>query len=166
LKHQQHAHGHHLCHTRFDGSNWRILQVQSSGRSDHRLPWADIPNEYFLGHNPPDKPPPTFRRINGKDPRSRVKYNKLTKKEYAKAENAIPVKLANLQQLRADKANVFNVMWAHQQLLESCMKIQLETARYTRHFHSGNYEWSPEWTRLDKTVKYWSLVKKKLHTRI
>ena len=67
--------------------------------SDHRMPWADIPNEYFLGHNPPKKTPPTFRRINGKDPRLRDKNNKLTKKEYAKAENTIPAKLANLQQL-------------------------------------------------------------------
>ena len=134
--------------------------------SDHRMPWADIPNEYFLGHNPPQTPPPTFRRINGKDPRSRDKYNKVTKKEYAKAENAIPTKLANLQQLRADKANAFDVMWAHQQLLESCMKIRLETARRMRHFYSGNYEWSLEWTRLDKTVKYWATAKKKFHTRI
>ena len=85
--------------------------------SDHRMPWADIPNKYFLGHNPPQAPPRTFRRINGKDPRSRDKYNKATKKEYAKAENAIPTKLANLQQLRADKANAFDIMWAHQQLL-------------------------------------------------
>ena len=45
--------------------------------SDHRMPWADIPNEHFLGHNPPQTQPPTFRRIKGKDPRSRDKYNKL-----------------------------------------------------------------------------------------
>jgi hypothetical protein len=46
------------------------------------------------------------------------------------------------------------------------MKIRLETACCTHHFYSGNYIWSPELTRLDKTVKYWSLTKKKFHTRI
>jgi hypothetical protein len=86
---------------------------------DHRLRWANVANKSFLGHNPPDKQPPAVRRINGKVPRSREKYNKLTEKECAKTEHAFPENPAHLKQLQADKANVFDVMWAHQRLLES-----------------------------------------------
>ena len=36
----------------------------------------------------------------------------------------------------------------------------------TRHFYTGTHEWSPEWTNLEKTVKFWKAAMKKFHTRI
>ena len=43
--------------------------------TDHRALWVDIPFTSILGFTPPNKPKPPRRRLKGKDPRSRNKYN-------------------------------------------------------------------------------------------
>lgn len=52
-------------------------------QSDHRALWIDVPHTSILGHQPPQRPKRPPRRLNGKDPRSRDKYIKISKKNFS-----------------------------------------------------------------------------------
>ena len=61
-----------------------------TSNSDHRTLWIDIPFTSVLGFKPPNRPKKTPRRLNGKNPKNRDTYNKLTKKGFARANKALP----------------------------------------------------------------------------
>jgi hypothetical protein len=48
--------------------------------ADHRMLWADLPNEFLFGFCPPSLPTITPNRLNLKNPKVISRYNKLQKK--------------------------------------------------------------------------------------
>ena len=134
--------------------------------SDHRTLWIDIPFTSFLGHNPPNRPNRQPRRLRGKDPRTTEKYNHITKKEFAKAKNAIPDKLLRLKKLHAEGANMFDIMALHSEILKPSIILRFEAAHRTRHLFTGTFEWSPEWRKLDRNKKLWNVAHQRFDRRI
>ena len=134
--------------------------------SDHRTLWLDIPFTSILGFNPPNRPKPPPRRLKGKDPRVVEKYNKTTKKGFARADRAIPRMIHELKEMHKNNANKIDIILQHSQLLKNLNVVRLEAARRTRHIYAGAYEWSPEWRKRESQVKLWRVAKKRFHQRI
>ena len=87
--------------------------------SDHRTLWIDIPFTSMLGFNPPNRPTKPKRRLKGKDPRNRQRYNKLTKKGFKRANNALPTMIKRLKELHAQDANKIDIMLLHSRVLKN-----------------------------------------------
>lgn len=120
----------------------------------------------MLGFNPPNRPTKPKRRLKGKDPRNRQKYNKLTKKGFKRANNALPKMIKRLKELHAQDANKIDIMLLHSRVLKNLNIIRMEAARKTRRIYAGSYEWSPEWRQREAEVKLWRVAKHRFARRI
>ena len=109
----------------------------------------------------PHTPPPRPRcHLKGKDPRNREKYAKITKRQFAKAKNAIPKDLQKLKNMRREGASAFDIMLLHSKILKNSIKVRMEAARRTRHIYSGSYAWSPEWRKKERELQLWRIASK------
>ena len=120
----------------------------------------------MLGFNPPNRPTKPKRRLKGKDPRNRQRYNKLTKKGFKRANNALPKMIKRLKELHAQDANKIDIMLLHSRVLKHLNIIRMEAARKTRRIYAGSYEWSPEWRQREAEVKLWRVAKHRCARRI
>ena len=135
-------------------------------RSDHRSLWLDIPFTSILGFNPPKPPNPNPRRLRAKDPRCRDKYNKITKKQFSKAEIKLFEEVQTLRDMRDQGAPRINIMLQHSKALSKCMILRKEAARKARHIYDKSYEWSPTWRKLEAEVQLWRVARKRFKRRI